>query len=90
MNNSSFFGCKLKEIELGFRMNSRTKLYLVVLACLLSNIHAQSLSLGGLDISWTNRGQQTDFKIYSSLGNGVSPSSAWMGIGFNKSPMMVG
>jgi hypothetical protein len=39
--------------------------------------------------SLTNNGQSTQFYVTTPLGNGVSPSDAWLAIGFNDNPKMV-
>ena len=67
----------------------RQKYCLVVLLGLLGHIHGETLNLGGFQITWTNRGQQTDFTVSSPLGNGITANSAWIGFGLNKIQMMV-
>ena len=45
---------------------------------------SQSLNVSNIHVEWKNRGSQTDFTMKSSLGNGVSTSMGWMGIGFEQ------
>lgn len=42
-----------------------------------------TVNLFGVSITYTNRGSQTDFYVTTPLGNGVSPSNAWLGVGIN-------
>lgn len=39
--------------------------------------------MGNVDISYKNRGNETEFIVTTPFGNGISASNAWIGIGFN-------
>lgn len=60
--------------------------FLLPLAILvpLVSCQTQSLNVAGLEVTWANNGESTDFILKSSLGNGVSPSNGYIGIGFGK------
>ena len=45
--------------------------------------------LGNVQITYKNQGKYTDFLVTSPLGNGVSVSNCWLGIGLNLQPKMV-
>ena len=40
-----------------------------------------SIEVANITVSWNNRGDETDFIFISSLGKGVTPGNAWIGIG---------
>ena len=60
--------------------------FLLPLAILvpLVSCQTQSLNVAGIEVTWANNGESTDFILKSSLGNGVSPSNGYIGIGFGK------
>jgi hypothetical protein len=49
----------------------------------LALIKCESLTVSNIEINWTNLGSQTNFKISSSLANGILPLNAWLAFGFN-------
>ena len=50
---------------------------------------AQQLTIGVVQISYTNRGSQTDFVVTSNFGGSINVQNAWLGIGFNSVQGMV-
>ena len=69
-------------------------LNLVVLLLNAYYISGQSLTLlSNINISWTRNvalnSDTTSFIVSTSLGNGVSVTNAWLGIGLNNNPRMV-
>ena len=49
----------------------------------LTLIKCESITVSNIEINWTNLGNQTNFKISSSLTNGILPLNAWLAFGFN-------
>lgn len=45
--------------------------------------------LNNVKISFTNNGTHTQFTVTSPLGNGISVTNAWLGIGLNSNSGMV-
>ena len=62
----------------------------LALLAIVQETVCQSANLGNIYVTWTNRGLKTDFTITSPLDNGVKPSNAWIAVGFNSAPKMVG
>ena len=46
--------------------------------------------MSNVQVTFRNRGQQTDFIVESSFGNGVYVSNAWVGIGLNSRANVMG
>ena len=64
---------------------------LILLGILIGCAASQSISLidNTVTISWINKGDVTSFYATAAIGNGVSVSDAWLGIGLNPQSTMV-
>ena len=64
---------------------------LILLGILIGCAASQSISLidNTVTISWINKGDVTSFYATAAIGNGVSVSDAWLGIGLNSQAVMV-
>ena len=51
--------------------------------------YAQQVTIGGVQIAYTNRGSQTDFVVTTNFGGSINVANAWLGIGFNLEQEMV-
>jgi hypothetical protein len=49
-----------------------------------------TLTIGGVTVTWENLGIKTKFSASSPLGRGVSINDAWLGIGLNNFKRMSG
>ena len=49
----------------------------------------QTVTVKNVQISWANRGSQTEFSVMSSLDGKISLTNAWIGIGINTNTRMV-
>lgn len=45
--------------------------------------------LDNVEITFQNKGKQTDFSIVTPFGNGITAANVWIGIGFNDYPNMM-
>ena len=70
-------------------MNAKYILLFLGLVWSINGVHSGSISLLNVNITWTNRGTTTDFVVTSPLGNGVSLTNAWLGVGLNPNDAMV-
>jgi len=60
--------------------------FILLLPCIINSltlIKCESITVSNIEITWTNLGNQTNFKISSSLANGILPVNAWLAFGFN-------
>ena len=51
-------------------------------------ISCETITIANIAISWTNKGDQTDFVMQMPLLNGLSSNNVWAGFGFNTIPRM--
>lgn len=57
-----------------------------------SQTNSQTIGIKNVEVSWLNKGTQTEFFVTSSLNNipdPISSSYAWIGVGINNNPAMV-
>ena len=66
-------------------------LKLILLSLLILGSNAQHIELIDklVSINWANEGEYTLFTAKAILNNGINPSNAWFGVGFNDRARMV-
>lgn len=56
-------------------------IFLILAVCYV-NCQKQTLTVSDIEITWENKGNETEFVLKSELGNGVDLEHSWLGIGF--------
>lgn len=55
---------------------------LLIFIATIANCQKSSITVSNIEITWENKGKETEFVLISKLGDGVNPTNSWIGIGF--------